>query len=143
MRDDVLRRGAGVQSPARPAAFEGRGFDPASGGTSALPKCPLCLAAWLTVATGVSVPATGVAWLRWSIVLLWAAAVAPILWQRALGIPASSSEPDTEFTRNLKPTVAMEPRICQKPPWRHTQPVVMPLLVPSYGCRTDEVSTPS
>ena len=48
-----------------------------------LPKCPLCLAAWLTVATGVSFSAAGAAWVRGSIVLLWVAVVAPIIWRRA------------------------------------------------------------
>jgi hypothetical protein len=50
-----------------------------------LPKCPLCIAAWLTFATGVSFPAAGAAWLRGSIVLLWAAAVSPMIWPRMLG----------------------------------------------------------
>ena len=35
-----------------------------------MPKCPLCLAAWLTVATGVSFSATGAAWLPQPIALL-------------------------------------------------------------------------
>ena len=47
-----------------------------------LPKCPLCLAAWLTVASGVSFTATGAAWLRAGVVLLWIAAVAPMVWRR-------------------------------------------------------------
>ncbi len=41
-----------------------------------LPKCPLCLAAWLTIVTGVSFPAAGAAWVRGIFVLLWAVAVA-------------------------------------------------------------------
>jgi hypothetical protein len=51
-----------------------------------LPKCPLCLAAWLTVATGFSLSATGAAWLRASIVLSLAllslAVLAPVFWRR-------------------------------------------------------------
>ena len=39
-----------------------------------LPKCPLCLAAWLTVVTGIAVPAAAAAQMRGLIVLLWAAA---------------------------------------------------------------------
>jgi hypothetical protein len=50
-----------------------------------LPKCPLCLAAWLTVATGVSFPVAGAAWVRASIVLLWVAALAPMIWRRGFG----------------------------------------------------------
>lgn len=54
-----------------------------------LPKCPLCLAAWLTVATGVGFEAAGAAWVRGSIVMFWIAAVAftaaPIIRRRAFG----------------------------------------------------------
>jgi hypothetical protein len=39
-----------------------------------LPKCPLCLAAWLTAVTGVAFPAAAAAWVRWIIVMLWVAA---------------------------------------------------------------------
>lgn len=42
-----------------------------------LPKCPLCLAAWLTIATGLSFTAAGAAWVR-AIVLLSAAAAAAL-----------------------------------------------------------------
>jgi len=41
-----------------------------------LPKCPLCLAAWLTVATGIAVPAALVAPVRGLVVVFWATAVA-------------------------------------------------------------------
>jgi hypothetical protein len=47
-----------------------------------LPKCPLCLAAWLTVATGVSFTAAGAAWVRASIVLLCVAVLTAIIWRR-------------------------------------------------------------
>jgi hypothetical protein len=50
-----------------------------------LPKCPLCLAAWLTVATGVSFSASSAAWVRGSVALLWIAAVAVMIWRRAFG----------------------------------------------------------
>ena len=40
-----------------------------------LPKCPLCLAAWLTVATGIAVPAAAAAPVRGLIVVFWIAAV--------------------------------------------------------------------
>jgi hypothetical protein len=47
-----------------------------------LPKCPLCLAAWLTVATGVSFSAAGAAWLGGSVVLLWLGALGVMIWLR-------------------------------------------------------------
>jgi hypothetical protein len=54
-----------------------------------LPKCPLCLAAWLTVATGLGVSAAGAAWVRgiavmFSVVAM-ALAAAPIFRCRAFG----------------------------------------------------------
>jgi predicted Abi (CAAX) family protease len=50
-----------------------------------LPKCPLCLAAWLTVATGVSFSTAGAAWVHVSVELLCVAALASVIWRRALG----------------------------------------------------------
>jgi hypothetical protein len=54
-----------------------------------LPKCPLCLAAWLTVATGVGFSAAGAAWVREIVVLLSvigvALAAAPIIRRRVVG----------------------------------------------------------
>jgi len=41
-----------------------------------LPKCPLCLAAWLTMVTGVGFTAAGAAWVRGMVVVLWVAAMA-------------------------------------------------------------------
>lgn len=41
-----------------------------------LPKCPLCLSAWLTVATGVGFSAAGAAWVRGIVAVFWVAAVA-------------------------------------------------------------------
>jgi len=41
-----------------------------------LPKCPLCLAAWLTVISGTAVSAAAAARLRGLIVVVWLAAVA-------------------------------------------------------------------
>ena len=45
-----------------------------------LPKCPLCLAAWLTVATGASFSAAAAGWVRPIIVLLWVAVAAQVMW---------------------------------------------------------------
>lgn len=63
-----------------------------------LPKCPLCLAAWLAVATGFTFTAAGVAWLRGSIALFWLGALAVIIVRRRSGrkpalVPASACRP--------------------------------------------------
>ena len=46
-----------------------------------LPKCPMCLAAWLTVATGVGVSAAAAERLRVLMVVFWVAAVTLIAAQ--------------------------------------------------------------
>ncbi len=52
-----------------------------------LPKCPLCVAAWLTLVTGVGVPVAAASHVRGLIVVCWvltaALAVAQILRRRA------------------------------------------------------------
>jgi hypothetical protein len=58
-----------------------------------LPKCPLCLAAWLTVATGVGFSATGAAWTRGVRVVFWVAAVG--LAAAQIRRSKSSATPDT------------------------------------------------
>lgn len=40
-----------------------------------LPKCPLCLAVWLTAVTGVGFSAADASWARWILVPLWIAAL--------------------------------------------------------------------
>ena len=54
-----------------------------------LPKCPLCLAAWLTVASGGAISATSAVQIRWAIVVLWVAilmfAAAQFVRRRAAG----------------------------------------------------------
>jgi hypothetical protein len=47
-----------------------------------LPKCPLCLAAWLTAATGVGFSASGAAWVRAGVVALWIGALGVMAWRR-------------------------------------------------------------
>jgi hypothetical protein len=68
-----------------------------------LPKCPLCLAAWLTVATGIGISAGGVVWLRAILLLLWILAVTTLVWRRQLdrnSIPATAiSKPSRERQR--------------------------------------------
>ena len=62
-----------------------------------LPKCPLCLATWLTVLTGVGFSAAGAAWVRGMVVMLWvvagALAAAPIIRRRAFGRGLGSGSP--------------------------------------------------
>jgi hypothetical protein len=48
-----------------------------------LPKCPLCLAAWLTAVTGVGISAAAAAYLRGAIVVVLALAAAKIVRRRA------------------------------------------------------------
>jgi hypothetical protein len=54
-----------------------------------LPKCPLCLAAWLTVVTGVGFSVAGAAWVRGIVamfsVVAVALAAASIFRHRAFG----------------------------------------------------------
>lgn len=50
-----------------------------------LPKCPLCLAAWLTMATGFGITADSVNWVRAGLVLTWMAALASIARRRNSG----------------------------------------------------------
>ncbi len=55
-----------------------------------LPKCPMCLAAWLTVMTGVGFSESGATWMRAALVVFWVAAVAlaatPMVRRRVFGV---------------------------------------------------------
>jgi hypothetical protein len=60
-----VRRVSGVTASILPGAL-----------LAILPKCPLCLAGWLTLATGVSFSEAGAAWLRGSLIAFWITALA-------------------------------------------------------------------
>jgi hypothetical protein len=47
-----------------------------------LPKCPMCIAAWLTLATGLSISATAVTWVRIGLVALWVVASGQLVRRR-------------------------------------------------------------
>lgn len=53
-----------------------------------LPKCPLCLAAWLTAATGIGITAPGATWLRATLATLTILAAAQLV-RRAVSRRAS------------------------------------------------------
>lgn len=48
-----------------------------------LPKCPLCVAAWLTLATGIAIPAAAAKGLRGLLVVFWFAALALVFTRLA------------------------------------------------------------
>ncbi len=47
-----------------------------------LPKCPLCLAGWFTVVTGVEFSADRAGWLRASVLVLWGATLVAVIRSR-------------------------------------------------------------
>jgi len=44
-----------------------------------LPKCPLCLAAWVTVATGFGISTLAALWMRWAILVVSVGAAALVV----------------------------------------------------------------
>lgn len=75
-----------------------------------LPKCPLCLAAWLTAATGLGFSATGAVWVRATVAILCIAAMAlaarPILRSRGLKFASERTRQRAE----RPPVIAFETR---------------------------------
>ena len=70
-----------------------------------LPKCPLCLAGWLTAATGIGFSATGAEWASGVAVVLWIAAVAlgaPVIRRRTALLPARARLPSRSGERGLR-----------------------------------------
>ena len=67
-----------------------------------LPKCPLCIAAWLTLATGIAVPAAAARGVRGLIVLFWITTLALVAtWL------ARRARRRTHFIHSPKKTVAL------------------------------------
>jgi hypothetical protein len=72
-----------------------------------MPKCPMCLAAWLTVATGAGFSEASAAWIRAALVVFWVAAVvvvaAPMIRRRVFR-NAHDQRPARSFSRLLTRT---------------------------------------
>ena len=81
----------GGAAPRRPVrrVFKGAASILPAAALAFLPKCPLCLAAWLTMVTGVGFSAAGAVWVSGIVVLFWVAGVtlivAPIIRRRGFG----------------------------------------------------------
>jgi hypothetical protein len=74
MTGQCCNAGRGPHSPARRVSGVCASLLPGAL-LAVMPKCPLCLAAWLMVATGIGIPAAGAAWIRGALAALWFAAV--------------------------------------------------------------------
>ena len=70
-----MLRGWGDIEPPRPAALQAAASILPGAALVLLPKCPLCLAAWLTAATGIGFSAAGATWARGMLMLFAVAAV--------------------------------------------------------------------
>jgi hypothetical protein len=99
-----------------------------------LPKCPLCLAAWLTLATGIGFSATGAAWVRVILVVSWVAAVAlafsPMVRRRFLACTKTSIDSGEEARRPLSVRAVFVAKLRGEQPffgmdageeWRHEE----------------------
>jgi hypothetical protein len=51
-----------------------------------MPKCPFCLAAYIALLTGISIPFHAAAWLRTSLIV---ACIASLVWLLARQLPQS------------------------------------------------------
>jgi hypothetical protein len=50
-----------------------------------LPKCPMCIAAWLALVTGIGVSAAAAMWVRGLIVVIWVVGAAVVMRQMMRG----------------------------------------------------------
>jgi hypothetical protein len=105
-----------------------------------LPKCPLCIAAWLTLATGIAIPAAAVAGLRGLIVLFWITALAIAAGRmRTIHINRSSrsrsyfnqgmAASDAAPTRRSRPVKFSVPSLVSSPIQRFPKPSSVSVLV--------------
>jgi len=72
-----------------------------------LPKCPLCLAAWLTMVTGIGIPAAAAAHARALIVVFWVAvAAATAMHYAAKNSSPVPSRPAATLVREGRPAAS-------------------------------------
>ena len=80
-----------------------------------LPKCPLCLAAWLTAVTGIGFPAAAAAGIRGLIVAFWVAAVAlaaaQIIRRRLKSWTYGDSLPSVRLLRQWRKVLSTTSRV--------------------------------
>lgn len=101
MTDHVERcccgEGRPVESPRRDepsrsrvsSLVESTGWIATSAGLLFMPKCPLCLAGYMAVLTGVSIPYTQAMWLRTGLIVFCAASLAFLIACRLFSLPIS------------------------------------------------------
>lgn len=69
----VLRRCGGFAAWAVPSA-----------GLALMPKCPVCLAGYIALATGIGIPVAAAAWVRWGLIVLCAGSLVYLAARRVL-----------------------------------------------------------
>lgn len=57
-----------------------------SAGLALMPKCPVCLAGYIAVATGIGVPVAAAAWVRWGLMVVCIGSLAYLVVRRIRGM---------------------------------------------------------
>jgi hypothetical protein len=63
-----------------------------------MPKCPICLAAYIALVTGISIPIAAAAWLRGSLIALCVLLIIFILWKNFF----SSSGKSLRYSKHIR-----------------------------------------